>query len=294
MTTVEVLREAAADVGEGPTWDAATQTLVWVDVHGCAVHREDLAGGFTSTVLDRHVGAALPSATAGELLLVLRDGFYTLGPDGPAPIATPLADRPEIRFNDGKVDPRGRAFGGTMPYDTQGDRAGALYRLDPPGVATVCVDPVKLANGMGWTSDERSMYFVDSGTHQVHRYAYDVETGTMAAAELFLECDPAQGMPDGLTIDHDDCVWIAFWGAGQIRRFTPQGQLDRVVDLPITQPTSMCFAGPDLSTLVITSARFSLDEPALAAQPLAGALFAVDVGCSGPAATPWNPLNQES
>lgn len=293
IATPEVLRAAAADVGEGPSWDAETQTLVWVDVHAGAVFREDLRGNWQETRVDRHIGAALPSARAGELLLVLRDGFYTLGSDGPTAIATPLLDQPEIRFNDGKVDPRGRAFAGTMPY-SQGRLTGALYRLDPPGVATTCVDPVFLSNGLGWSSDERSMYLVDSGTHQVWRYAYDPDSGSLGQRSLFLEVEPARGMPDGLAIDHDDCVWIAFWGAGQVRRYTPDGRLDRTVYLPVSQPTSMCFAGSDLSTLVITSARFSLDEAALAIEPLAGALFVVDAGCSGPPATPWNPLYQES
>lgn len=289
MSAVDVLRETTADVGEGPAWDAATDTLVWVDVHAGAVYRDDMWGGWQEIVVDRHVGAALPSARVGELLLVLRDGFYTHGSDGPTAIATPVADQPAIRFNDGKVDPRGRAFAGTMPY-ARGELPGALYRLDPPGVATACVDPVLLSNGLGWSADERTMYLVDSAAQRVRRFAYDAESGELGQEDVFLTVDPADGMPDGLTVDHDDCLWIAFWGAGQVRRYTPNGRIDRVVDLPVTQPTSVCFAGPDLSTLVITTARYSLDGSALAAQPLAGSLFAADVRCSGPAATPWNPL----
>lgn len=287
----ELLRRATADVGEGPAWDAASQTLLWVDIHACEVYREDLRGGTEVTRLDRHVGAALPSAVPGEVLLLLRDGFSVLGADGMVTeLSSPVADRPEMRFNDGKVDPRGRAFGGTMPY-TAGTAMGALYRLDPGPVVTTCVDPLFLSNGLGWTPDGTGMYVVDSGANAVFRYAYDADTGSMSQPVTFLDVPAADGMPDGLTVDDEGAVWLALWGAGAIRRYTPDGRLDRVVELPVSQPTSMCFVGPDLSTLAITTARHALDPEALATQPFAGSLFALPAGCTGPAATPWLPLN---
>lgn len=287
----ELLRTATADVGEGPAWDAATGTLLWVDIHACEVYREDLGGGTRTTRLDCHVGAALPSATAGEVLLLVRDGFRVLGTDGSVTeLVSPLSDRPDVRFNDGKVDPRGRAFGGTMPYTAGASPEGALYRLDPGPAAVPCVQPLHLSNGLGWTPDATGMYLIDSGAQTVFRYAYDADEGTLSDQRSFLELPSAEGMPDGLTVDDDGGVWVALWGAGAIRRYTPDGRLDRVVELPVSQPTSMCFVGPDLTTLAITTARYALDESALAAEPLAGSLFAVDVGCSGPAATPWQPL----
>jgi sugar lactone lactonase YvrE len=288
----ELLREAAADVGEGPAWDAATQTLLWVDIHACEAYREDLSGGTEVIRVDRHVGAALPSAVAGEVLLMLRDGFWVRRGDGSlTELTSPLADRPGMRFNDGKVDPRGRAFGGTMPY-TAGTGLGALYRLDPGPVATTCVDPLFLSNGLGWTPDGTGMYVVDSGAQAVFRHAYDADSGSLSAPVTFVDVPTDEGMPDGLTVDDDGCVWLALWGGGQIRRYTPDGRLDRVVELPVSQPTSMCFVGADLSTLAITTARYGLDADALSKQPLAGSLFALDVRCSGPAATPWVPFEK--
>lgn len=286
----EVLRQAGADVGEGPAWDAETQTLLWVDIHACELYREDLRGGTEVTTFDRHVGAAMPTATPGEVLLLLRDGFHLLRADGGvSELASPLVDRPGARFNDGKVDPRGRAFGGTMPYRA-GTEMAALYRLDAGPVATEVVAPLFLSNGLGWTPDATGMYVVDSGANSVFRYDYDADTGRLARPTTFVDLERSEGMPDGLTVDDDGCVWIALWGAGALRRYTPDGRLDRTVELPVTQPTSMCFIGADLSTLAVTTARYALDDAALAEQPLAGSLFTLDVGCAGPAATPWRPL----
>jgi len=288
--TVQVFKQATADVGEGPSWDVASQTLLWVDIHGMEVWREDFSGNSSCLTLDQHVGAAMATTTPGELLLMQRDGFYRQSADGTiAPLACPLADRPEVRFNDGKVDPRGRAFGGTMPY-TQGTGTGALFRLDAGPSLTTVVDPVGLANGLGWTADQRRMYFVDSTAQTVHSFEYDADSGELGAHSVLVEIPEAEGLPDGLTVDDDGCVWLALFGAGALRRYTPDGRLDRVVELPVTQPTSLCFAGPDLSSLVVTTARFSLTPDQLAAQPLAGSLFAVETGCTGPGATPWASL----
>jgi sugar lactone lactonase YvrE len=242
----------------------------------------------------------------GELLLLLRDGFYVRGSDGDVvPLARPLAETPEIRFNDGKVDPRGRAFGGSMPYAV-GPPDAVLYRLDSPGlspgdesseldspaVATPCVSGLSLSNGLGWSPDGRQMYLIDSQPGTVWRYDYDLDTGAMSDPEVLLQVSRQGGvMPDGLTVDDDGCLWVALWGAGECHRYSPDGRLDRVIALPVTQPTSMCFAGADLSTLIITTATYGLDEAALAAQPLAGGVFALDANCTGPAATPWRPTH---
>ncbi len=293
--TPELFRAAAAEVGEGPAWDAATSTLVWVDILACRVWFESLDDPGASRCIEvpSHVGAALPSATEGKLLLLLRDGFHVREAGGAIhPLALPLADQPHIRFNDGKVDPRGRAYGGTMPYDV-GPADAVLYRLDGAGstgwVAQPCVTGLALANGLGWSPDERTMYLIDSAPQTVWRFDYEPDTGAMSGQQVFLQIPDAVGMPDGLTVDDDGCVWVALWGGGAVHRYTPDGRLDRTIALPASQPTSMCFVGPDLSTLIITTATYGLDEATLAREPLAGALFALDAGCTGPAATPWRP-----
>jgi sugar lactone lactonase YvrE len=141
---------------------------------------------------------------------------------------------------------------------------------------------------MGWSPDGRRMYLVDTAPGVVWTFDYDGDTGEMATPRVFVRVPPGNGgAPDGLTVDDDGCVWVAMWGGSAVHRYSPRGDLDRVVHLPVSQPTSMCFAGEDLSTLVITTATYGLDEAARAREPLAGSLFTIDAGCTGPAATPW-------
>lgn len=220
-------------------------------------------------------------------MVILRDGFHVFdSEESYHRRATPLSAQPELRFNDGAVDPVGRAFGGTMPY-VQAPNMACLYRLDAPGKAVPVVTGLGLSNGLGWSSDGRWMYLVDSAVNRVIRFAYDVQSGNPSDPQIFLDVPSAHGMPDGLFVDDDDCVWLALWDGGRCHRYTPDGRLDRVVSLPVSRPTSMCFHGSDLSTLVVTTARYGLSASDIEAQPLAGSLFAVDIGCTGPAATPW-------
>lgn len=301
MTAIEVLQHAQAVVGEGPAWDARSQTLHWVDILTGAAHSTTLDGRTDSFTVDGHLGAVLPTADPDQLLLMMRDGFRLRGADGALrELALPLADDPDVRFNDGKVDPRGRAFGDTMAYDWQhGDPRGALYRLDAEPDALTAEAPIasvatiatsaRLGNGIGWSPDGSLMYFTDSGAQTIYVYDYDLDTGTAHDPRVFLEIDPSDGLPDGLCVDDDGCVWITLHGAGEVRRHTPDGIVDRSVALPATQVTSLCFVGPRLDTLAVTSARYLLGPDALAAQPLAGSVFLFDAATTGPAATPWSP-----
>ncbi|MFE6736560.1 SMP-30/gluconolactonase/LRE family protein [Microbacterium sp. NPDC057650] len=303
MSTVEVLQRAEAIVGEGPVWDARTQTLHWVDILSGTAHALRPDGSTDTFRVDGHLAGVLPTVDPAQSLLLMRDGFRLRASDGSLrDLAVPLAEHPGIRFNDGKVDPRGRAFGGTMAYDwQQGDPVGALYRLDAPAdaldspapsvgsAATVIEASTRLSNGMGWSPDGTLFYFTDSGAQTTYVYDYDLETGTPSRRRVFVEIPAADGLPDGLAVDDDGCVWIALHGAGALRRYTPSGVLERTVQLPATQVTSLCFIGPRRDTIAVTSARYLLGEDALAQQPLAGSVFAFDAPSAGPAATPWSP-----
>ncbi|MFE6736574.1 SMP-30/gluconolactonase/LRE family protein [Microbacterium sp. NPDC057650] len=292
MSQVKVLRQAENLVGEGPVWDSVGQALYWVDILSKQYFRDDLKGGFETTTVDRHIGAVLPTQRSGELLLMVRDGFQLRSPEGEiVDLCLPLADVPTIRFNDGKVDPRGRAYGGTMPYDWQsGAEHGELYRLhvraDSAQLTTV-ESPVKLANGLGWSPDGATLYFIDSGDFVVYAYDYDVDSGKASGRRVLASVEPVDGLPDGLTVDAEGAVWVAMHGAGRVRRYLPGGELDREIVLPATQLTSVCFAGPDLDLLIVTSARLGLTDEALATQPLAGSVFSVDAGVRGLPSTPW-------
>lgn len=282
--TVDVLDAAAATIGEGPGWDAAADCLVWVDILGCRVYRTAADGTRRAThPLDRHVGAALP-ADDGTLLAVRRDGFVRLHADGTVePILDVLADRPDVRFNDAKVDPHGRAFAGTMTYDESLRGGGELYRLDPGPRVTTVHGPTSVSNGLGWSPDGRRMYFNDTPTGRVTVFDYDADSGTPHDPRPFVEI--GEGSPDGLCVDDDGGVWVGLWGGWALHRYTPDGRLDTTVRLPVSNVTSCAF-GPG-GRLYVTSASIGLDDAQRAAQPLAGALFVVEPGVTGPPATPW-------
>jgi sugar lactone lactonase YvrE len=282
--SADVLIDAAADLGEGPAWDAAEDCLVWVDITAGELHLTEASGALRRTHrIDEHLGAALPAA-GGGWLLATRSGFSTLSVDGDLhPLLLVHDRRSDLRFNDAKCDPRGRAWAGSMAYDgTPG--AGALYRLDPGPTATVVVAGVTTGNGLGWSPDRRELYFVDSPTQTVRAYPYDHHTGHIGDPRLVVAVPPGAGTPDGLCVDDEGCIWVALWDGSAVRRYTPGGRLDAVIPLPVARPTSCCFGG---DVLYITSARHGLAN----VQSPAGAVFAVDVGTTGPAATPWQALH---
>jgi sugar lactone lactonase YvrE len=282
-STAELFVAAGADLAEGPAWNQSAGCLVWVDILGCKVHLTEADGSARATFsFDRHVGAALPAAD-GTYLVVLRDGFVTLDPAGGAvtPLLDVLTDRPDLRFNDAKADPRGRAFAGTMPYESG---TGALYRLDAGPTAAQVFGPTELSNGLGWSPDGRTMYFIDTPADTVHAFDYDLDTGKLGSPRTLVEVHH----PDGMCVDDDGCLWVALYGGSAVHRYTPDGRLDAVIHLPVTNVTCCAF-GPG-GRLYITTADNGLSPEEKAKQPLAGSLFVADPGVTGPFATPWQPV----
>lgn len=268
--------------GEAPAWDDRDGSLLWVDIPGCSLHRH-LPGDRTDVVvtLAQQVSAAVPRAKGG-LLLAVEDGLAYLD-DGEALdlFAPVVVDDPDVRFNDAKCDPAGRFWAGTMAFEaTEG--AGKLYRLDLDGSVEKILDHLTISNGMAWTSDRRRMYFIDSPTGGIDAFDYDLGTGTVRNRRQVIDlADSWPAVPDGMTIDAEDCLWIAMFGAGQVRRYTPDGRLDSVVQLPLSNPTSCVFGGPSLDELYITTSTLHLTEEELVNQPLAGAVFCCRPGVTG-------------
>ncbi|MFD4608420.1 SMP-30/gluconolactonase/LRE family protein [Streptomyces sp. NPDC058440] len=267
MTGYEVAVHARAELGEGPTWDPAAGRLLWVDILSSRVHAYDPSSGrCTVRTTEQHVGAAKPRA-GGGLVLNLRDGVGLLDPDDafrwlhhdPAP---------GRRANDAAVAPDGSLWAGTMRYD-EAPGGGTLSRLTGDGTAQVVLPAVAVSNGTAWSPDGRLMYYVDSPTRRVDVFDFDGRriTGRRPLAQV----ERGAGFPDGLTVDADGCVWVALWDGAAIRRYTPDGTLDRVLALPISRPTACAFAGPGLTDLYVTTARTGLAAP----HPLAGSLVVV-------------------
>jgi sugar lactone lactonase YvrE len=280
---VEVVLDAHARVGEGPTWDERTNTLVWVDIMGGAVHVYEPATGRDRVVeVGQPVGAAV-LREAGGLLLALRDGLGVLDPDlADVRIVSDVeADVPTNRFNDGKCDAAGRFWAGTMAFEvTPG--AGALYRVDPDYSVTRMLAGITLSNGLDWSADNRRMYYIDSPTQGVDAFDFDVEQGTLGARRRMISIPADEGLPDGMTIDAEGGIWVALHGSGSVRRYLPDGSLERVIRVPNARLVTCCaFGGPDLGDLYITSMSDGLSAEALRDQPLAGALFRCRPGVQG-------------
>ncbi|HTI30100.1 MAG TPA: SMP-30/gluconolactonase/LRE family protein, partial [Methylomirabilota bacterium] len=216
---------------------------------------------------------------AGGFVAALQDGFWVVG-DGPAARIAAIPEAgPGLRFNDGKCDPAGRFWAGTMTYDAALG-AGALYRLDPDGQARMVLDEVTISNGLAWSLDGGTMYFIDTPTQRVDAFSFDGVTGEIGDRRPEIHLPPEAGAPDGMTIDAEGGLWIALWGGAAVHRYL-DGRLDQVIELPVSQPTSCCFGGASLDELYVTSAREGLSAPRLRAEPLAGALFRVRPGVRG-------------
>jgi sugar lactone lactonase YvrE len=283
MSDVEVVLDAHAELGEGPVWDPEAGRLLWVDILAGAVHTLDPATG-EDEVFDvgGPVGVVRRRA-AGGLIAATEHGFAVL--DLESGTVRPLAEleRPggPWRFNDGGCDPQGRFWAGTMAYDVSPE-AGSLYRLDTDGTVARVLDSVTISNGIAWTPDGRTAFFVDSPTKRIDAFDYDPDRGWLADRRTAVTVDAAgSAIPDGLTLDAEGGLWVALYGGGAVRRYTPAGTLETEIAVPATNVTACAFGGEDLGTLFITTARQELSDDQLADEPHAGAVFAVRPGVTG-------------
>jgi sugar lactone lactonase YvrE len=288
MTEWELVVDGHDAIGEGPAWDTSNGTLLWVDIGGRRVHRLDPTTGRTwSRELEQMVGAVLPRASGG-LALCLQDGVWVTDSDeGPARFLVGVeADDPVTRMNDVKTDRAGRLWGGTMAIDARPD-AGAFYRIDPDGTVTTVARRTTISNGIDWSLDDRLMYYIDSATHRLDVFDFDLATGSASGRRPLIRFEPELGLPDGMTVDAEGHLWVAFYQGWSVRRYAPDGRLDRVVKLPVERVTSCAFGGPDFADLYVTSATDGITESGLREQPMAGGLFVVRPGVQGRPIVPF-------
>jgi sugar lactone lactonase YvrE len=274
---VEVVIEAGAILGEGPVWTG--DSLWWVDIEGQRIHHTDPGTGRDQIIqLDAPVGAVIPRADGGWVA-AMSDGVVIVASDGATEQRIGIeSDDAESRMNDAKCDPAGRLFTGTM---THGGRRSALYRVDADWSITTIFTGVGISNGLGWSPDATRMYYIDTPTMRVDVTDYDVATGTVEYRRPLIEVGRGSGFPDGMTVDVDGCLWVAFWDGWCVRRYDPEGRLMQTVELPVSRVTSCTFGGDDFDQLFITSASAGLSEAERTAQPLAGAVFRADVSTRG-------------
>jgi sugar lactone lactonase YvrE len=279
----EVAVPVPARLGEGPVWDDRDSTLVFVDIHNHHVHRWSPADGSVSTfTAPGPVGFAVLREDGG-LLMGVRDSFVRCTPAGDleSTIRLDEIDTSTTRFNDGKVDPWGNVVAGTMDLQMSAP-SSKLYRLSPEGAVTTLLTDVVVSNGLGWTADRRTMFYVDSGPRTVDAFEVDPADGTLGARRRVVQLDfVVDGGPDGLCVDTDGCAWVATWAGSAVRRYTPDGELDSIVPLPVKNITSCAFGGPRLDHLYITTSRNALTDDELRAQPHAGHVFVLDLSATG-------------
>jgi sugar lactone lactonase YvrE len=294
---VRCVVDAKCWLGEGPAWSASEGCLWWTDVPSRRVHRWYPASGRHDVFATPEMVISLALRATGGLVAATATGVELWHPesDERRRLAMPEADRPGNRSNDGKCDRRGRFWLGTMANNLNPDgtgrdlpgRTGNLWRIDPDGIATRMDGPFGIGNTLAWSPDDRTMYFGDS-LAGIYAYDFDLDRGTIANRRPFaMTTDPALGVPDGSAIDSAGYLWNCRWGGGCVLRWAPDGSLDRRVDLPCEQVTSAAFGGPNLDILYVTTARHGLSEEALARQPLAGGVFAIEVAVPGLAEVPF-------
>lgn len=276
----ELLLDAKADLGEGPVWHASTQRLYWVNIIRGELHAFDPATRRDAVYpVHQQLGCAVLRASGG-FILGLQHGFAAFDPvrDSLTMLADPESQTTGNRFNDGKCDPAGRLFAGTM--GKQG--TATLWRLDATLHAHPLLRNVTCSNGLAWSADHKTCYYIDTPTRQIAAFDYDVDTGDIANRRVVVEVAAADGGPDGMAIDAEDKLWVGHWGGGQVVRWDPKtGQKLARIAVPSSQATSCAFGGPNLDLLYITSAREGLSHDQLQREPHAGGLFIAEPGVPG-------------
>ena len=289
-TQAELVVDARCGTGESPVWSTAEQALYWVDIPGRALHRWS-PDGHRQWTGEEMLACIAPRADApGTWIAGMERGLFSIQPkDDGTLAATPLAKvthaLPGMRFNDGRCDRQGRFWAGTMQMDmAAAHEVGRVYRYQADVNAGAALRPqfeqMIVPNGLAFSPDGKTMYLSDSHplVQTIWAFDYDTDTGTPHGRRVFVDMKPLPGRPDGAAVDADGCYWICGNDAGLVHRFTPEGKLDRSLEVPVKKPAMCAFGGPELDTLYVTSIRPGGD---LSDQPLAGGVFALRPGTKG-------------
>lgn len=266
----ELLLDAKATLGEGPAWDAKTQTLYWVDILAKRIY----AGMELLAQLDEFVGCLAPCKD-GNLILGKRASFADFDiASSQQTVLVSLNESATNRMNDGKCDPAGRFLAGSMDMNEK-DASGSLYSFDGK-TATRLLGDIRISNGLAWSPDHKTIYYIDTPTREVKAFDYDLSTGQIANPRIVIQIPESLGWPDGMTSDMDGNLWIAMWGGAQVTRWNPNsGKLLEQIPVPALQSSSCVFGGRDMNELYVTSARVGMSDDDLRKYPLSGGLFKV-------------------
>ena len=273
----KLLYDAKAYLGEGPIWDAKTQSLYWLDIINKKIHHD----ADVLIKLDEYVGCIAPRANGG-LIFTQRASIWMLESDSirTTLIATPDSEPTTTRFNDGKCDPRGRFLAGTMDLG-ESDPTGTFYSFDGKSVTTL-LNNVTISNGMAWSVDHKTLYYIDTPTREVRAFDYDLETGAIANERIVIHVSESLGWPDGMTSDMQGNLWIAMWNGAKMTKWNPNtSELIDQISIPALNVSSCVFGGKNMNELYITTARKGMNASQLNQFPLTGGVFKLETNIEG-------------
>lgn len=282
--TAQLVLEAGAQLGEGPIWDSFNNRFYWVDIEKGFLHTyHPESEKTTSKEIGQRVSTVVPTRY-GNVILGLEDGIYVynLNTGRRYLMAHPEKDKPENRLNDGKCDPQGRFWIGSMHKKILPQR-GALYRLSPNFSIRKMLDSVSISNGIVWTADGKILYYIDTPTQKVFAFDFDAKTGNISNRRIAIHIPEELGSPDGMAIDQNDNVWIGMWGGGCVTHWNPKtGQLIGKINVPGAKNVTACaFGGKEMRQMFITTAKEGISEAELEQYPNSGHAFLVELDVAG-------------
>ena len=274
---IRAISEVISDLGEGPIWSANTNSVTWTDITQNTFHTADIDTGRTMSFGVPSMVGAIAHSKDGGYIAATQKGFARIGVDGKySPLHSFLPD--DMRMNDGKVDPSGRFWAGSMALSFEKGR-GSLYILEKDNSYRSILDDITLSNGMGWSPDAQYFYYIDSVPGVLKRFDYDLHTGHISNPKDLITFDPSSGIPDGMSMSSDGKIIVALWDGGRIEIYEPSGEKVSEITLGVSRPTSCTFAGPNRDILIVSTASQGIDQ---ADEPLAGKILAVTgTGLSG-------------
>lgn len=281
MSEIMSVVELRAELGESPIWDRRENALYWIDGRKPTVNRYDPRASTNRAVAVPENVHAVALTRSHRLLAVFEASLAFLDLESGAlePIAAPIAGVDD-NLNDGCCDRAGRFWVGSKARDWASP-IGALFRIDADRSVRRMDAGFQLSNGMGWSPDDRTMYFIDSAPREIYAYDFDAASGGIANRRVLVRVAEEHGLPDGMTVDAEGFLWVAQWSGGRVVRYDPGGKVERVVEMPVRRPTSCTFGGPDLATLYVTSGTMRMTADELAREPRAGHLFALETDVRG-------------
>jgi sugar lactone lactonase YvrE len=275
--------EIAAELGEGAFWNQKTQELYWVDILGKKLYIYNPSTKLnTFFIMPSRIGTVVPQ-TDSTAVIALEDGIYIQNTKNGSltRLSNLESDMPENRFNDGKCDPNGNLWVGSM-HLAENEPLAKLYRIAPNGTATAMLDNITISNGIVWTKDTKTLYYIDTPTANIRAFDFDTESSTISNERVAVKVPTALGYPDGMAIDEQDNLWVGMWNGNAVVCFDPKtGEMINRIEVPAHNVTSCAFGGPNLDILYITSATVDMTEEEKAEFPLAGSVFAVNPGVKG-------------